>query len=71
MRRTWAVYDIYEGYPVLLQRFTCKEDAARLIAEKDPQTRGSLSMVEQLMPDGPRLVVSEADSNGPRTPPEP
>jgi hypothetical protein len=71
MRRTWAVYDVYEGYPVLLQRFTSKADAARLIAEKSPQVRVSLSMVEQLMPDGPRLVAKEQGPNDRRTPPEP
>jgi hypothetical protein len=55
MLRTWAVYHVYLGYPILVQRCPSK-GAADKLAEEMGQSCDSLCVVEQLMPDGFRVV---------------
>jgi hypothetical protein len=59
IRRTWAVYHVYLGYPILVQRCPSK-GAADKLAEEMGQSCDSLYVVEQLMPDGPRLASAHA-----------
>jgi hypothetical protein len=56
MKRYWAIYDVYLGNPVLVERCATKEGAMRFIEQRGLRSCGALYLVEQLLPDGPRLV---------------
>jgi hypothetical protein len=55
MIRTWAVYHVHLGYPILVQRYPSKWAADKAAAEMR-QSCDALHVVEQLMPDGFRVV---------------
>ena len=57
MLRTWAVYYVELGYPILVQRFPSRAEAEK-IAQPN-----ALHVVEHLMPDGPRLSAGVRGHN--------
>ena len=56
MKRYWAIYDVYLGNPVLVERCATKEGAMRFVERRGLRSCGSLYVVEQLLPDGPRAL---------------
>ena len=62
MRRYWAVYDVFLGNPVLVERCATREGAMRFVEERGIRSCGALFIVEQLLPSGPR-VLSADDAN--------
>ena len=57
--RSWAVFDVFLGNPVLVERCATKEDALRVAALRRPPSCGALYVVEQLLP-GRALVLASA-----------
>jgi hypothetical protein len=61
MNRYWAIYDVFLGNPVLVERCATKEGAMRFVEERGLRSCGALFIVEQLLPAGPRLLPKPAD----------
>ncbi len=60
-RRMWAIYDVYLGNPVLVERCTTKAGAMLIAQQRERQTRRSLCVVEQLLPRLPRRLPSNGE----------
>ena len=56
MGRYWAVYDVFLGNPVLVERCVTKEGAMRFVENRGQRSGSTLFIVEQLLPAGPRVV---------------
>ncbi len=59
VRRTWAVFDVYLGTPVLVERCNTKAGALRVAEQRGCRTCGSLVVIEQLLPAAPRLLHAD------------
>lgn len=57
MKRTWAVYDVFLGTPVRVERCATKAAALRIAEFRSGRCGVALHIVEQLLPD--RLEPSE------------
>lgn len=53
MVRAWAVYDVFLGNPVLVERCTTKERALRVAELQALPSGAARYVVEQLLPDSP------------------
>jgi hypothetical protein len=42
MKRCWAIYDVYLGYPVLVERCATKEGAMRFVEQRGLRSWGAL-----------------------------
>jgi hypothetical protein len=49
--RRWAVFDVYHGTPVLVERCATKEEALEAATSRRPPTGGALYVIEQLLPE--------------------
>jgi hypothetical protein len=56
MTRCWAIYDVYLGTPVLVERCATKEGAKRVIEQRGSRSCGALYLVEQVLPDVARVL---------------
>jgi hypothetical protein len=69
MRRTWAIYDVYLGHPVLVERCDTRAGALQIVKQRSLRSCGAVHIVEQLLPDGPHLLVdNESTANEPSGP---
>jgi hypothetical protein len=50
MKRVWAIYDVFLGNPVLVERCATREDAMRFVEHRGLRSCGSLFVVEQILP---------------------
>jgi hypothetical protein len=59
MKRTWAVYDVFLGTPVLVERCATKAGAVRVAQLRMGRGGVALHIVEQLLPDrlGPTEIA--------------
>ena len=70
MKRVWAIYDVFLGYPVLVERCDTQGSALQIVKQRGLRSCGALHIVEQLLPDGPRLLVdNEGSASEPSGPP--
>jgi hypothetical protein len=57
--RRWAVFDVFLGNPVLVERCATREEALGAAAVRKPSTCASLFVVEQLLPGRPLTLQSD------------
>ena len=49
--RRWAVFDVYLGTPVLVERCATREEALKVATSRRLPSCGGLYVVEQLLPE--------------------
>jgi hypothetical protein len=72
MKRTWVVYDVFLGTPVLVERCATQADALRVAELRKARCGVALHIVEQLLPDRldpgeiatARLAFQTSDGDG-------
>jgi hypothetical protein len=69
MIRAWAVYDVFLGNPVLVERCATKDRALRIAELQRLPCGAARFVVEQLLPDGPLILAdcSPGDTDQPTT----
>ena len=50
MIRCWAIYDVFLGNPVLVERCATKDGAVRYAKQRGRRSCGAVHIVEQLVP---------------------
>jgi hypothetical protein len=56
--RRWAVFDVFLGNPVLVERCKTREEAMYVAALRTSPSCGALFVVEQLLPGRPLILQS-------------